>query len=69
MEPAERRIIEAIKSASKLTLEVSDRSGKSFTVYFTPNKRLHHDIALAYQQTVMDAERKQRMEAFARPRI
>lgn len=58
MEPAERRIIEAIKSASKLSLEVSDCNGKSFTLYFRPNKKLHHDIALAYQQTVIDAERK-----------
>ncbi len=69
MEVAERRIIEAIKSASKLSLEVSDGNGKSFTLYFRPNKKLHHDIALAYQQTVMDAERKQRRESLTRPRI
>lgn len=69
MEVAERRIIETIKSASKLSLEVSDGNGKSFTLHFRPNKKLHHDIALAYQQTVMDAERKQRRESLTRPRI
>lgn len=65
MEATERRIIEAIKSASKLSLEVKDGNGQSFTLHLRPNKKLHHDIALAYQQTVMDADRKQRREFFA----
>lgn len=68
MDIEDRRIIEAIKSATRLTLGVSDGE-QSFTVSFQPNKKLHHDIALAYQQTVMDTERKRRRESLMHSRI
>ena len=61
METRDRSIIEAIKGASRLTLCVQTGNGE-FTLDLRPSRKLHHDIALAYQQAVIDSEREMKKQ-------
>lgn len=57
MNRADRVLVEAIKSADKIALTITN-NGEKTVLHFQPNKKLHHDIALAYQSAVIEKERQ-----------
>ncbi len=56
----DKKLIEAIKSAGKLTIRIGE-GHDSFDIGLKKDKKLYHDIAIAYQTAVREYERNSRM--------
>lgn len=52
----ERKLIEAIKSAGKLTIRIGE-GHDSLDIELKKDKKLYHDIAIAYQTAIINKER------------
>lgn len=57
METSDRRMIEALKEADHMTISF-DAGTEHVTLHLKKDRRLYHDIALAYQTALIQKERR-----------